>query len=261
MKLLTPKYLPEYRKRQRSTLAKHIARLERKGAKDQGFRRWAVVAGAVASSQIEGSSVTVDEYVEATDQDIRSSRDLLQVRELNEAYSLATKLVPNEANLLKLHGVLANTISGGRWKPGQWRDRMVYVMETRTFIKRTVYTGPEPTLVPALMRQLMDEVGELRHRKLDNSEVFYYAALLHLQFVEIHPFSDGNGRMARLLEKWFMAQHLGPVAWWINSELYYRMHPALYYRSLRDIGATWDTVDLYRAMPFLLLLPRGLQQK
>jgi len=37
---------------------------------------------------------------------------------------------------------------------------------------------------------------------LTDSELFF-AALIHLVFVKIHPFDDGNGRAARLLEKWF----------------------------------------------------------
>ncbi|WP_220392957.1 Fic family protein [Chitinophaga lutea] len=33
--------------------------------------------------------------------------------------------------------------------------------------------------------------------------------MIHLVFVKIHPRADGNGRSARLLEKWFLAVKLG----------------------------------------------------
>ncbi|MBL0098191.1 MAG: Fic family protein [Bacteroidetes bacterium] len=33
--------------------------------------------------------------------------------------------------------------------------------------------------------------------------------MIHLVFVKIHPLNDGNGRSARLIEKWFLAQKLG----------------------------------------------------
>jgi len=36
-------------------------------------------------------------------------------------------------------------------------------------------------------------------------EVFYYVSLVHLAFVKIHRFIDGNGRIGWLLEKWFLA--------------------------------------------------------
>lgn len=43
-------------------------------------------------------------------------------------------------------------------------------------------------------------------------------------FVKIHPWNDGNGRSARLLEKWFIAQKLGPKAWFLQSEKNYYRH-------------------------------------
>lgn len=262
MKLLTPKYLPEYRSRQKATLAKHLDRIERRGLKHMEFQRWARIAGAVASSQIEGSSVTVDEFMDATPQEIEHSRDLRQVQELIDAYSFATRSKLTLANLLKAHKMMGATLSAGKWAPGEWRTKGVHVMEREWWGgRKVVYTGAEPSAVPGLMNQLMGEVQDLSGRKLSTTEVFYYAALLHLQFVSIHPLSDGNGRTARLLEKWFMAGHLGQTAWWINSELYYRMHPALYYRHLRGVGPAWDAIDLSRSLPFLLLLPRSLRQK
>ena len=42
--------------------------------------------------------------------------------------------------------------------------------------------------------------------------------MIHLVFVKIHPWNDGNGRSARLMEKWFLAQKLDEKAWFIESE-------------------------------------------
>lgn len=102
---------------------------------------------------------------------------------------------------------------------------------------------------------------ELDGSPMGIDDVFYYAALRHLQFVKTHPFSEGNGRTARLLEKWFLARHLGESAWWMNTELYYRMHIGLYYKHLKAIGSSWARADLGRSLPFLLVLPRSLRQK
>lgn len=65
MKLLTDAYLDEYRRRQRLSLDKHLARLQRRSARSGDAARWATIAGAVASSQKEGSRVTVVEYMNA----------------------------------------------------------------------------------------------------------------------------------------------------------------------------------------------------
>jgi Fic family protein len=94
--------------------------------------------------------------------------------------------------------------------------------------------------------------------ELKIEEVFYFAAFIHLVFVKIHPWNDGNGRTARLLEKWFLAQKLGQKAWFIQSEkMYYNQHN-LYYNNIRLLGLEYSELDYKQAMPFLLMLPMSL---
>ncbi len=76
--------------------------------------------------------------------------------------------------------------------------------------------------------------------KLSIDEPFYYASFIHLVFVNIHPFNDGNGRAARLLEKWFLADHLGEKAWYIKSEKYFYHHVNEYYKNLNQIGMFYE---------------------
>ncbi|MBN1116921.1 MAG: Fic family protein [Bacteroidales bacterium] len=42
--------------------------------------------------------------------------------------------------------------------------------------------------------------------------MFYFASLIHLRFAHIHLFRDDNGRAARLIEKWFVAEILRDVS-------------------------------------------------
>ena len=77
-------------------------------------------------------------------------------------------------------------------------------------------------------------------------------------FVKIHLFNDGNGRTGRLLEKWFLAQHLGYKAWFVDSERYYYKHHQAYYTNLRALGLEFQTLDYNKALPFLLMLPHSL---
>jgi Fic family protein len=76
--------------------------------------------------------------------------------------------------------------------------------------------------------------------------------------VKIHPFDDGNGRCARLLEKWFLARKLGEKAWLIPSERHYYQHHQLYYRNIRALGLEYETLNYAQALPFLLMLPASL---
>lgn len=262
MTLLDPRYLPVYTKRQRLTLEKHLARLARKGARTGDATRWATIAGAVASSQIEGSRVTLDEFVEATSNGKRRTRDVQEVEDLVRAYGDAQRTTLTRTSLLKAHATLAATIYGKKgWTPGAWRTGPVYVVGSNIQGRYKIYEGPPAADVPKLMDRLMREVKALDTATLTPTEAFYYAALLHLQFVKIHPFNDGNGRTGRLLEKWFLARHVGPAAWLVNSELYYRNHLQQYYDALRRLGPEWNGIDMDQCVPFLLLLPKGLRQK
>ncbi|MFY8034754.1 MAG: Fic family protein, partial [Flexibacteraceae bacterium] len=90
------------------------------------------------------------------------------------------------------------------------------------------------------------------------AESFYYAAYIHLIFVKIHPFADGNGRTARLLEKWFLAEKLGSKAWFLQSEKHYYNAHQTYYNNLRIIGLEYPSLDYEKALSFLLMSVQSL---
>ena len=70
----------------------------------------------------------------------------------------------------------------------------------------------DPEMVKKEMDKLFEDIDLLIKSDLNPFEVFYYAAFIHLVFVKIHPFQDGNGRTARLMEKWFLIEKIGQIA-------------------------------------------------
>ena len=108
------------------------------------------------------------------------------------------------------------------------------------------------------MSLLWNDIEELKKDSLSTTEVFYFAAFIHIVFVNIHPFEDGNGRAARLLEKWFIAEKLGKKAWYLQSELNYYTHVNDYYKNINRIGIFYEQLDYSKALPFLLMLPNAL---
>ena len=123
---------------------------------------------------------------------------------------------------------------------------------------RIEYVAASPYLVIAEMEKFYTDLANLLSAKLSIQEVFYYASLLHLVFVKIHPFDDGNGRTARLIEKWFLAEKLGEKAWLIQSEKNYYLNHQAYYNNLRMLGVEYETLDYLKALPFILMLPQAL---
>ena len=257
MPLLDPRHLPAYRAQQHVLLDDRLAAIteERNGGSADLVNLY---ESAVASSQIEGSKVTLSIF-KATMETAGNEpkpRDVQEVADLVTAYQFAQQHPLKSANLLEAHRIASALLVHAN-DQGAWRSKGVKVGNAVT----TVYMAAHQSLVPKLMEELMAETDALLQRKLYTTEAFYYAALLHLQFVKIHPYNDGNGRAGRLLEKWFLAKHVGPAAWLLNSELYYRNHLQQYYDALRRIGPDWVDLDMDQCIPFLLLLPKGLRQK
>jgi len=83
---------------------------------------------------------------------------------------------------------------------------------------------------------------------MDIKEVFYYAFMISLVFVKIHPFEDGNGRTSRLLEKWFIAEKLGKKAWFLKSELNYYNKRKSYFLALNRMGLFYEDTDYSKAI-------------
>ena len=94
--------------------------------------------------------------------------------------------------------------------------------------------------------------------ELGVEEVFFYASMIHLIFVKIHPWNDGYGRNARLIEKWFLAEKLGEKAWFIQSETHNYQHHQTYYRNIRPLGLECQELDYRQVLPFLFMLPKSI---
>lgn len=109
------------------------------------------------------------------------------------------------------------------------------------------------------MRELFEDIERLLEAQLGVEEVFYYASFIHLKFVHIHPFADGNGRCARLLEKWFLSEKLGSDFWKLSSESYYKEHRHTYYGNI-NLGVNYYELDYAKCIPFLLMLPECVKR-
>lgn len=212
---------------------------------------------AMASSKIEGETMEIDSYVKHKMLNIEYIKDLVEKpNDLYNAYLFAQKNSLSKTNFLKAHKLLSANLLAPN-KQGKYRKVNMLVMEHKTFkiqFEAALWSDVEP-----LMKKLWADITTLLKQTLSHEEVFYYAAYIHLVFVDIHPFEDGNGRAGRLLEKWFIAQMLGQKAWYLQSELNYYNHINDYYKNLNKLGMFYEQLDYSKAMPFLLMLPKCLE--
>lgn len=211
-----------------------------------------VSVSSVYSSKIEGEKIELDSYVKYKKFGIQFLPDYTRkIDDLYNAYTFAKRNELNPKNISEAHKLLTKNIVASHWQ-GKFRNQNMFVT---TADGRIEYVAALPTEVETEMKKFFNDVALLLKANLSIEEVFYYASFIHLIFVKIHPFNDGNGRTARLLEKWFLAQKLGNKAWFIESEkMYYNQHNT-YYQNIRLLGLEYPELNYSQALPFILMLP------
>ena len=211
---------------------------------------------SVFSSKIEGEDIELDSYIKHKAMGMEFKPDYTKITDdLYNAYQFAQSHPMNAETISKAHTLLSKNIVEIH-KQGQLRTNIMYVA---TDDGRIEYVATSPYELKAEMDKWYADVEVLLSTSMRTEEVFYYAAMLHLTFVKIHPWNDGNGRSGRLIEKWFIAAKLVEKAWFLQSEKNYYMHHAMYYSNLRRLGLEYEELNYNQALPFLLMLPTCLE--
>lgn len=217
---------------------------------DLGYR---IQASAVFSSNIEGNTLDLNSYMNLKiKNDLKHrNKEISEIDDLIEAYNFARENPLNELNLLKAHSILSKNILI-KSNRGKYRSESIGVFSEAGL----VYLAVEYQYVIEHMNQLFIQIIEIINKKLSVEEILYFSSLIHLRFVHIHPFVDGNGRTARLLEKWFLTSMLGNNYWHLLSEKYYKDNQQEYYENI-NLGVNYYELDYTKCIPFLLMLPQS----
>jgi Fic family protein len=163
---------------------------------------------AVLSSKIEGTKTGVGQlYLFETEEKSGNKRqddDLGDAREvLNYVMALQHGLeqlreIPVCNRLMRdMHRILMDRVADDRGlhkSPGEFRNQQVYIGKDSD-IRNARYVPPPSTEVPALMADLEQYINDCQKELPTLVKI----ALVHYQFEAIHPFSDGNGRLGRVL--------------------------------------------------------------
>jgi Fic family protein len=200
------------------------------------LRRMAFARAVQGSNSIEGYNASLDDVVAAVEGEPTldaSEETQLALGGYRDAMTYVLQLADDETlevdeGLLKsLHFMMLKYDLAKN--PGRWRPGAVYVRSEAT--GEIVYEGPPSDDVPELVAETL--------RNLESSEapVTVKAAMAHLNLVTIHPFSDGNGRMARCLQTLALARDrvIAPV--FSNIEEFLGRNTDAYYAVLADVGA------------------------
>lgn len=192
------------------------------------------------SNSIEGYNASLDDVVAAVDGEPTldaSDETQLALAGYRDAMTYVLQIADDETlqvdeGLLKsLHFMMLKHDLGKN--PGKWRPGSIYVRTEEN--GEIVYSGPDSDLVP----QLIDET--LRDLRSSGTPVPVKAAMAHLNLVMIHPYSDGNGRMARCLQTLVLARDRVVAPVFSSIEEFLGRNTDTYYGVLADVGAgSWN---------------------
>lgn len=143
-----------------------------------------------SSLKIEANSLSLTEVRDVIDGQvvIGSRKETQEVKNAYRAYAEIGKISPYSiTDLKRIHGIMTDQVveESGVFRKG---NEGVFSGDVCIFV------APPPEMVPELMSQLFDWMKENK----DRIHPLILSSVFHYEFVFIHPFSDGNGRMARL---------------------------------------------------------------
>jgi Fic family protein len=196
-----------------------------------GLRRTMLARAIRGSNSIEGYVVDQDDAAAAVDDEEPLSADertFTEIRGYRQAMGYVLQVASDPHFLLDVstlrsmhYMMLSHDLSKS---PGCYRAGPIFVHDDKA--DRVVYTAPEAEQVPHFVHEL---VADLRNQA--GTDPLVRAAMAHLNLVMIHPFRDGNGRMARALQTLVLAREaivepqFSSIEEWLghNTDDYYRV--------------------------------------
>lgn len=252
--ILPTALLDEYLLQVDKTVFENFSNLKDSELSADAFNFYTSVS-AVFSSKIEGEDIELDSYIKHKKWGVKFLPDhTRKIDDLYEAYQFAKENPLNESNIKQVHILLTKHILQ-KAQRGKLRTGNMFVTTQDGKIE---YVACQPAEVKKEINKLYNDIALLINAELSFEETLFFAALIHLVFVKIHPFDDGNGRTARLLEKWFLAQKTDTKAWFVQSEKHYYSHHQTYYQNIRKLRIEYELLDYSQAMQFLQMLPQSL---
>jgi Fic family protein len=205
------------------------------------LRRMQFARAVQGSNSIEGFDAAVDDAaaIELGEEPLDASEETrLAIKGYCDAmtYVLQMSTEPDfhygEQLLKSLHFMMTGYDLKNR--PGLWRLGSIFVRNEAS--GEIVYEGADIDDVPALTRELVRSLNAK-----SDCPPLVLAGMAHLNLVMIHPFRDGNGRMARCLQTLVLARQgiLSPV--FCSIEEYLGRNTQLYYDVLAQVGrGSWQ---------------------
>lgn len=199
------------------------------------FREDALVRTVHHGTHIEGNdlSKTEAEQVlaghtivgrERDIQEVLNYRNVLKFIEGFEGKAISEEVIKH-LHALTAHRVLADD------QVGEYRKTQVVVKNAET--GEITFRPPPAVEVPFLLGDFVDWVNKMTSDELHPT---LKAGIVHYELVRIHPFLDGNGRVARAVATLVLFSEGYDIKKFFSLEEYYDREPIHYYEALQSVG-------------------------
>ncbi len=217
----------------------------------EALREAAVIESSESSNRLEGISVPRDRIkalvLRPTAPQDRPEQEIAGYRDaLNLIHESAMEMTPSVNVILQLHGILYRYLpaDGGRWKMTQ---NEIVERNSDGTVRRVRFTPVTPVATPPAMDALADAYAQAVDQQ---REPLLVIPLAVLDFLCIHPFTDGNGRMARLLTLLLLYQAGYAVGKYISIERIAEESKESYYETLETSSQGWHE-GTHDALPWV----------
>ncbi|MBI2593809.1 Fic family protein [Candidatus Daviesbacteria bacterium] len=206
------------------------------------LKREAMIRMVHTSTSIEGNPLEeyqVDKVLSGMSI-AADDKSIIEVKNYQGALKEVEKLADagkklDEKIILNLHEIAMKGLLPGE-KIGKYRPGPIYIVDDLGNGKEKLrYEGPQAKDLTRLVKELLDWL-----QKVDKDQIhpLLKAGIFHTQFVHIHPFSDGNGRVTRLLTNLLLYRDKWDFRKVIVLEEFYNKNRQDYYNAL---AYGWDS--------------------
>ncbi|MBF8249636.1 MAG: hypothetical protein HW400_237 [Candidatus Levybacteria bacterium] len=200
---------------------------------EKQFRNDALIRTVHYGTHIEGNELNLDqaEKVLAGQDVVARDRDIQEVINYRKAMEFINDkgLRINDEIIKKLHRITVNKILPSE-KCGEYRQKQVVVKNNQT--GQVSFRPPEASLVSVQIHDLLVFINSPQSQDV---HPVLKSGIVHYELVRIHPFLDGNGRVARALATLILFLEGYDIRKFFSLEEYFDSAAAEYYEALQSV--------------------------